>query len=104
VRYLVRNGTAVCAVPGSQWYSQPYDDYGIKPVIDKRQLWREDHSGEASPTRVLFNERVDSFVYDEQGHVLCVCPQTQEQREMFFCGADQQDPMRSMTAPVERAA
>lgn len=66
--------------------AQPYDDYGIKPVIDKRQLWKEDYSGGASPTRILFNDRVDSFVYDEQGHVSCVCPQTQEQREMFFCG------------------
>ena len=65
---------------------QPYDDYGIKPVIDKRQLWKEDYSGEASPTRILSDDRVDSFVYDEHGRVSCVCPQTQEQREMFFCG------------------
>lgn len=66
--------------------TEPFDDYGIKPVIDKRQLWQENQSDGRCSTRILFDDKVDSFVYDEQGHVLCVCPQTQEQREMFFCG------------------
>lgn len=65
---------------------KPFDDYDIKPVIDKRQLWQENQSDGGFSTRILFDTKVDSFVYDEQGHVLCVCPQTQEQREMFFCG------------------
>ena len=86
---LVEAADELCADKGydsTANNTQPYDDYGIKPVIDKRQLWKEDYSGQASPTRSLFDDRVDSFVYDEHGHVSCVCPQTQEQREMFFCG------------------
>ena len=71
---------------------EPLDDYGIKPVIDKRKLWQDNQSDQGPSIRILFDERVDSFVYDEQGHVFCVCPRTQVRREMFFCGyeADRQ--------------
>jgi hypothetical protein len=55
-----------------------YDEYDIKPVIDKRSMWKERHSAN--------EERIDSFVYDEDGHVYCVCPATEERREMFFAG------------------
>lgn len=59
----------------------PYADYGIKPVIDKRTLWKD---GET--TRALFDDRADSFVYDEHGGVYCICPQTGEQRDLSFAG------------------
>jgi hypothetical protein len=57
-----------------------YDEYEIKPVIDKRTLWKEE------PTRALFPDRVDSFVYNEQGEVSCICPQTEEQRPLACVG------------------
>ena len=60
-----------------------YADYGIKPVIDKRTLWKD---GET--TRALFDDRADSFVYDEHGGVYCICPQTGEQRALIFAGFD----------------
>jgi len=63
-----------------------FDEHGIKPVIDKRELWRENHSDQEDSTRSLFAERADSFVYDEQGQRYCVCPRTGEQRELTFCG------------------
>ena len=58
-----------------------YADHGIKPVIDKRTLWKD---GEL--TRPLFDDRADSFVYDEHGGVYCICPQTGEQRALSFAG------------------
>lgn len=58
-----------------------FDEYGIKPVIDKRKLWKD-----PDETRALFGERVDSFTYDEQGHVYCECPVSGERRELFFDG------------------
>jgi len=61
-------------------YSRTYDDFGIKPVIDNRDLWKDDK------TRALFDGRVDSFVYDEHGRVSCICPATGEIRDMFFQG------------------
>jgi len=57
------------------------DDHEVKPVIDKRTLWKG-----ADKTRPLYPDRVDSFVYDEDGHVYCLCPATAEQRELAFCG------------------
>jgi hypothetical protein len=58
-----------------------YDDHGIKPVIDKRTMWKD---GET--TRALDPDRVDQFVYDETGRVRCVCPATGEMRDMFHHG------------------
>jgi hypothetical protein len=61
-------------------YERPFDDYGIKPVIDNRDLWKDEK------TRALFADRVDSFVYDEHGRVSCICPSTGETRDLFFHG------------------
>jgi hypothetical protein len=60
--------------------TRPFDDYGIKPVIDIRALWKDDK------TRPLFADRVDSFIYDEKGNVSCVCPVTDQTRAMCFWG------------------
>jgi len=59
-----------------------YDDFGIKPIIDKRDMWKE----EPQQPRVLFWERYDAFSFDEHGKVYCTCPVTGEQRELFFHG------------------
>jgi hypothetical protein len=62
-------------------YEDLYEAYGIKPVIDTRKLWKG-----TEVTRPLFDDRCDSFVYDEQGSVYCICPATGEQRKLGFCG------------------
>jgi len=66
--------------------TEPLDEWNIKPIIDKRRLWKENHSDQGLSTRTLFEDRAEPFIYDEQGHVYCVCPQTQEQRELSFFG------------------
>lgn len=59
-----------------------WDEYGIKPVIDKRVgLWKD---GEI--TRPINPSKADSFVYDEAGNIFCICPQTGGQRTMAFMG------------------
>lgn len=68
-----------------------FDQYGVKPVIDIRQLWKDekDEPGydPAKPiTRPLFPDRADTIVFTEKGTVHCVCPATGEQRDMAFCG------------------
>jgi hypothetical protein len=63
-----------------------FDEHDIKPVIDKRKLWQENHSDQQASTRSLHADRADPFVYDEQGQVYCICPRTGEQRELYFCG------------------
>ena len=67
-------------------YIVPWDSYDIKPLIDIRALWKED----PGKPRVLFGDRADVFLYDEQGRVFCQCPSERrgedELRELFFCG------------------
>lgn len=59
-----------------------YEEYRIKPIIDTRQLWKD----EPDQPRVLFGERYDVFSYDERGRVYCTCPVTGEEHDLFFDG------------------
>ena len=68
-----------------------WDDYRIRPVIDVRELWREEknepgYDPEKPITRALFAERVDTIVHTEKGTLHCICPATGEQRDMAFQG------------------
>jgi len=61
-----------------------FDEHGIKPVIDKRTMWR------CHKYITLYPERYDVFCYDEAGKVYCSCPSMQkgddELRELAFAG------------------
>jgi hypothetical protein len=59
----------------------PYDVYGIRPVIDIRNVWQ---SGEE--TRALFDQEADTIVYNYQGKVSCICPETLERRQLAYQG------------------
>ena len=63
-----------------------YDEYGIVPVIDNRELWKE----QPGKPQVLFGGRVDVALYDERGKVYCQPPTERrgadELREMVFVG------------------
>jgi IS5 family transposase len=58
-----------------------WDDYGIRPVIDIRNLWQDDE-----PTRSLTGR--DNIVYDYRGTVYCCCPQEFKLREMAYAGIE----------------
>ena len=47
-----------------------YDEHGIKPFIDHRQMWKE----EPGVPRPLFGDRVEAFLYDELGNIYCQSP------------------------------
>ena len=71
--------------------AQLFDEYGIRPGIDIRELWRDEKNepgyDPAKPiTRPLYPDRADTIVYTEKGTVHCICPVTGEQRGMVFCG------------------
>jgi hypothetical protein len=63
-----------------------YDDYGIKPVIDIRNMWKEDKD----TSRPLYPDKADVFTYDESGQIYCHCPTERrdesEKRDMVFVG------------------
>ncbi len=68
-----------------------WDDYDIRPLIDTRELWREekqhhDYDPSKPIIRPLYSEPVDTIVYTEKGGVHCICPQTGEQRALAFQG------------------
>lgn len=68
-----------------------WDAYAIRPLIDTRELWREekrlpDYDPAKPVTRPLDPERADTLVYTEKGAVHCVCPVSGEQRDLAFQG------------------
>ena len=68
-----------------------WDDYGIGPLIEPRELWKEEkkepgHDPGEAITRPLYPDRADTLVYTEKGEVCCVCPETGEQRRLAFQG------------------
>ena len=68
-----------------------WDDYPIRPLIDTRELWREEkqlpgYDPSKPITRPLDPERADTIVHTEQGSLHCVCPVTGEQRDLAFQG------------------
>jgi hypothetical protein len=68
-----------------------WDLYQIKPLIDTREMWREekqaaDYDPKKPITRALNKDKSDTIVYTEKGQVYCVCPVKGEVREMTFQG------------------
>jgi hypothetical protein len=68
-----------------------WDEYAIRPLIDTRELWREekqqpDYDPSKPITRPLYPQRADTIVHTEKGSVHCICPQTGEQRDLAFQG------------------
>ena len=68
-----------------------WDEYRIRPLIDTRELWREekqapDYDPSQPITRPLYPERADTVVYTEKGGVHCICPITGTQRGLAFQG------------------
>ncbi|RPI97343.1 MAG: DDE transposase [Spirochaetales bacterium] len=65
-----------------------YDDHGVKPVIDTRELWK------TKKFETPFPYRYDVFCYDESGKVYCHCPcekqGADELRELFFVGFEKE--------------
>lgn len=58
-----------------------YDKYGIKAVIDIRNMWKDKEE-----TRLLDGEKSGNIVYNFKGNIFCHCPVTNERKEMAFCG------------------
>jgi len=56
-----------------------WDDCGIKPVIDIRNMWKD-----GEETKLADGQT--NVVYDYQGNVYCYCPMTGERRQMAYGG------------------
>jgi len=60
-------------------YVKLWDNYGIKPVIDIRNMWKD---GE----KIRQLEDYENVVYNYKGNVYCVCMETDVKREMCVGG------------------
>lgn len=56
-----------------------WDEYGIKPVIDIRNTWKD-----PDPTRRVSG--TENVTYDWSGTIRCMCPAMHTEREMAFGG------------------
>jgi hypothetical protein len=72
-----------------------YDEHGIKPVIDIRRMWRD------KETKLLDSGCTDNIVYDEVGTVYCICPKTEEQRQMSYGGFEKDRMALKYICPVK---
>ncbi len=71
-----------------------WDAHRIRPLLDTRELWREDWDAlPAQPglpkLRPLHPDRVDNVLHSGRGEVFCRCPATGEMRPMAFQGHEE---------------
>ncbi len=67
-----------------------WDDYETRPIIDIRELWREEKQGQSyvcgqKIMRPLGSVH-DNIFYTEKGQIWCRCPVSGEERKMVFSG------------------
>jgi len=58
-----------------------WNTYGIKPVIDIRNMWKD-----GEKTKQLNAEKIKNVSYDYKGTVFCHCPKTGEIRQLGYGG------------------
>jgi hypothetical protein len=67
--------------------SKLFDDHHVKPIIDIRNMWKDPDGPD--DTRQLYPDRADNIVYDYKGGVFCICPVTDEKRDMVHYGFEE---------------
>lgn len=74
-----------------------WDKHKIKPLIDIRDMWKEDRG----QTRPLYPDRADNIVYDASGSIYCHCPETDERRAMAYQGFEEERQTLKYRCPAE---
>jgi hypothetical protein len=72
-----------------------WDKYGIKPIIDIKNMWRD---GET--TKLINNEKIKNVTYDYKGTVFCHCPDTGTIRPMSYSGFEKNRKALKYTCPA----
>jgi transposase len=72
-----------------------WEKYGIKAVIDIRNMWKD-----GEKTKQLKTKRVQNITYDYKGTVFCHCPKTGEMRQMAFSGFERKREALKYTCPA----
>ncbi len=82
--------SAECGLDVKALYGALFDDDQTEPVIDMRELWRQEKDeGNDDPQKPILRmlnggKRIDNIVYAENGMLMCRCLHTDAEREMCF--------------------
>ena len=71
------------------------DDFGIKPIIDIRNMWKD-----GEKTKQLNLRNIQNATYDYKGTVFCHCPKTEEIRPMSHNGFEEKRNTLKYTCPA----
>ena len=71
-----------------------WDDYRIKPIIDIRNMWRDNDK-----TKLL--ENTTNIVYDYRGTISCYCPVSGKMKEMAYAGFEKDRKTLKYRCPVQ---
>ncbi len=67
-----------------------WDDYEIRPIIDSRELWKQEKQGQsyAEGQKIMrpLGSVHDNIFYTEKAEIWCRCPVSNTERKMAFCG------------------
>lgn len=77
------NGIGDKAYDDTNFITDLWDKYGIKPVIDIRNMWKD---GEETRTFKKGKYQFKNITHDFKGTIFCHCPETGEIRKMAFGG------------------
>lgn len=72
-----------------------WQNYGIKAIIDIRNMWKDGEN-----TKLLKTRQIENVTYDYKGTVFCHCPKTAEIRQMAFSGFEQNRETLKYTCPA----
>jgi hypothetical protein len=67
--------------------SQLWDKYGIKPIIDIRNMWKD---GEETRAFEKGQHQCKNVTHDYKGTIFCHCPKTGEVRRMVYGGFEKE--------------
>jgi hypothetical protein len=87
--------TADKGLDDTKLHIQLWDELGIKPVIDIRNMWRD-----GEPTKLI--EGQTHVVYDYQGNVSCHCPATGQVRAMAYGGFEKDRQTLKYRCPAQQ--
>ena len=70
-----------------------WDDYRIRPIIDNRELWKQEKRGQSyvegqKIMRPLVSVH-DNIFYTERAELWCRCPLSNTERRMAFWGSEE---------------
>ena len=90
IRKRCRYFSADRGLDGAELKKKFWDDYRIRPIIDNRELWRQEKRGQSyvEGRKIMrpLGSVHDNIFYTERAQIWCRCPLSGTERKMAFSG------------------